>query len=116
MVENNPEFMQEVLKHLAREKDRGKGSNAVDMLHTAIVRAVEAGCDKELDSLILKLEEGGYSGHSSSEIDDDVRSMLRQAVGLAKYMGRDHVVDGLGAVMDGDPAALQLISDDSMTR
>ena len=42
--------------------------------------------------------------------------MLRQAVGLAKYMGRDHVVDGLRAVMDGDPAALQLISDDSMTR
>ena len=112
MVENNPEFMQEVLKHLAREKDRGKGSNAVDMLHTSIVRAVEAGCDKELDSLILKLEEG----YSSSDIDDDVRSMLRQAVGLAKYMGRGHVADGLRAVMDRDPAALQLISDDSMTR
>ena len=54
--------------------------------------------------------------HSSSEIDDDVRSMLRQAVGLAKYMGRGHVVDGLKAVLDGDLATLQEISDDSMTR
>ena len=42
--------------------------------------------------------------------------MLRQAVGLAKYMGRGHVVDGLKAVLDGDLAALQEISDDSMTR
>ena len=57
MVENNPEFIDEVLKHLAKEKDRSKGSNAVDMLHTAIVRAVEATCDKELESLIRKLEE-----------------------------------------------------------
>ena len=42
--------------------------------------------------------------------------MLRQAVGLAKYMGRGHVVDGLKAVLDGDLAAPQEISDDSMTR
>ena len=58
IVENIPEFMDEVLKHLAKDKDRSKGSNAVDMLHTAIVRAVEAICDKELDSLTQKLEEG----------------------------------------------------------
>ena len=42
--------------------------------------------------------------------------MLRQAVGLAKYMGRGHVVDGLKAVLDGDLGTLQEISDDSMTR
>ena len=44
----------------------------------------------------------------------DVRSMLKQAIGLAKYMGRAHVVAGLEAVLD-DPTALRAISDDSMT-
>ena len=42
--------------------------------------------------------------------------MLKQAVGLAKYMDRPHVVDGLRAVMEGDKEALRLVSDDSMTR
>ena len=42
--------------------------------------------------------------------------MLRQAVGLAKYMGRGHVAELLEAVMDGDPAAPHVMSDDSMTR
>ena len=51
MVESNPNFLEEALKHLARE-GRSKGSNAVDMLHAAIVGAVEDSCDKELDSLI----------------------------------------------------------------
>lgn len=37
-------------------------------------------------------------------------------MGLAKYMGRGHVVELLDAVMDGDPASLHVISDDSMTR
>ena len=109
MVENNTEFMEEVLKHLAREKDGNKGGNAVDMLHSAVVRAVEAGCDRELDSLIKKLE-----GNSSSIDDEDVKSMLKQAIGLAKYMGRGHVVDALKAVLD-DPTALHAIRDDSMT-
>lgn len=58
MVEHNPEFTEEVLRHLAKEKNKGKGSNAIDMLHTAIVRAVEAGCNRELESLMQKLEEG----------------------------------------------------------
>ena len=49
-------------------------------------------------------------------MDDEIKTMLRQAVGLAKYMDRPHVVDGLRAVMDGDKEALRLVSDDSMTR
>ena len=53
---------------------------------------------------------------SSSKMDDAVNSLLRQAEGLAKYMDRPHVVDGLRAIMEGDKAALHLISDDSMMR
>ena len=49
-------------------------------------------------------------------MDDEIKSMLRQAVGLAKYMDRPHVVDGLRAVMEGDKGALHIVSDDSMTR
>ena len=49
-------------------------------------------------------------------MDVEIKSMLRQAVGLAKYMDRPHVVDGLRAVMQGDKEALRLVSDDSMTR
>ena len=58
MIENNPEFLEDVLKHLAKEKGKGKGVNAVDMLHAAIVKAVEGGCDRELDSLLQRLEDG----------------------------------------------------------
>ena len=66
MVENNPEFLEEVLKHLAREKGRKKGGNAVDVLHAAVISAVEAGCDRELDSLLKKVE-------GNSSIDDEGR-------------------------------------------
>ena len=49
-------------------------------------------------------------------MDEEIKSLLRQALGLAKYMDRPHVVDGLRAVMEGDKEALRLVSDDSMTR
>ena len=58
MIENNPEFLEDVLKHLAKDKGKDKGVNAVDMLHAAIVKAVEGGCDRELDSLLQGLEDG----------------------------------------------------------
>ena len=58
MIENNPEFLEDVLKHLAKEKGKGTGVNAVDMLHAAIVKAVEGGCDSELNSLLQRLENG----------------------------------------------------------
>lgn len=112
MMENNPDFMQEMLKNLAKEgKKHGGNVNAVDMLHSAIVKAVDSSCKKQLDSLISQLE----SGDGRALADDDVRSMLKQAAGLAKYMGRDYVTDALNAIID-DPDAITAIRDDGMAR
>ncbi len=116
MMENNPDFVQEVLKNLAKEgKKRGgsAGGNAVDLLHKAIVKAVDAGCAKQLDSLILQLEEAAAGGKQLD--DEDVKTMLKQAAGLAKYMGRTEVTDNLQAILN-DPAAIHAIRNDSLAR
>ena len=47
--------------------------------------------------------------------DEDIRSMLRQAIGLAKFLGNDQAVSQLGEVLD-DPAAIDAIKEDSFTR
>ena len=47
--------------------------------------------------------------------DSDIGSMLQQAIGLAKHMGRDEVADTLRDIME-DPVSVSAIKDDKMTR
>ena len=56
----------------------------------------------ELDGLVL-------------EKDDDMRSMLEQAIGLAKYLGKSSVVDNLFELL-GDPIRLEAIRDDPVIK
>ena len=69
-------------------------------------------CQEQLDELICKLEEEGDRGTLT---DTEIRSMLKQAIGLAKHMGRDHVADTLKELMD-DPVSVRAIKDDKLTR
>ena len=49
------------------------------------------------------------------EKDDDMRSMLEQAIGLAKYLGKSSVVDNLFELL-GDPIRLEAIRDDPVIK
>ena len=104
--------------------------NAVDLLHTAVVKTVEENCQKQLDTLINQLEEAGERGDLT---DEDIRSMLRykvkskifwkslievnfrQAIGLAKFMRRDQVAESLKELLD-DPVMINAIKDDAIVR
>lgn len=58
MVSQNPDFLHSVLTKLSESGDAGD-SNAVDLLHAAIVGAVDDSCQQQLDQLISKIEEEG---------------------------------------------------------
>ena len=49
------------------------------------------------------------------EKDQGLRSMLEQAIGLAKYMGKNQVVDSLFELL-GDPIRLEAIRDDPVIK
>ena len=49
------------------------------------------------------------------EKDQDTRSMLEQAIGLAKYLGKSSVVDSLFELL-GDPIRLEAIRDDPVIK
>ena len=113
MAEKNPNFLQDVLKNLSEEDRESSNMNAADLLHNAVVRTVEDGCQRQLDGLISQLErEEGGRGELT---DEDVVSMLRQAIGLARFMGRAHVVEALEEMLR-DPAAVGAIREDAVTR
>lgn len=113
MMDSNPDFIKDVLINLAKEDQSSvQHTSAVDLLHNAIVRTVDEKCQKELDSLIHRLEEEGDKGTLT---DYDIKSMLKQAVGLAKHMGNREVVETLTALMN-DPVSINAIKDDKMTR
>ncbi len=59
-----------------------------------------------------QLEESGGKGALT---DDDVKSMLKQAIGLARFMGREHVVEALTDILN-DPGTVSAIRDDAVTR
>ena len=111
MAESNPNFVKDVLANLS-EEERAAHANLDDMLHDAIVKTVEDTCQRQLDGLINQLEEAGDSGELT---DSDVACMLKQAIGLAKFMGRSKVADQLGQLLD-DPLMIGAIKDDPMTR
>ncbi|TRY61200.1 hypothetical protein TCAL_03203 [Tigriopus californicus] len=112
MSEKNPDFIKEVLEQLSHEGRHSTNENTVELLQNAIVKAVEDNCQKQLDVLIDQLQEAGETGALT---DEDVRSMLKQAIGLAKYMKRPQVVDQLTELLH-DPVMINAIKDDGMTR
>lgn len=112
MSEKNPDFIKEVLEQLSHEDRHSTNGNTVELLQNAIVKAVEENCQKQLDVLIDQLEEAGETGDLT---DEDVKSMLKQAIGLAKFMKRPQVVKQLTELLD-DPVMIHAIKDDGMTR
>ncbi len=109
MVERDPRFLESVLDNLVSE---GSANNmdAVDLLHSAVVSAAEDACHRQLDGLISQLE-----GDGDDMTDEDVASVLRQAIGLARFMGREAVAESLTEML-GDPVARGAIRGDPVTR
>jgi len=88
-----------------------EGFTAIDILHHAITKVINQRCSRQLDDVVHKVELDGLV----LEKDDDMRSMLEQAIGLAKYLGKSSVVDSLFELL-GDPIRLEAIRDDPVIK
>ena len=88
-----------------------EGFTAIDILHHAITKVINQRCSRQLDDVLHKVELDGLV----LEKDDDMRSMLEQAIGLAKYLGKSSVVDNLFELL-GDPIRLEAIRDDPVIK
>ena len=109
-------------RNLARIKEDGfNSSNAVELFREAIAKTVEINSEKQLSGLVEKLEEGGKrGGFRGLDIDgildsEEMKAMLKQAAGLAKYMGHDNVVAALQETIQ-DPLAIVAIKDDAVVK
>ncbi len=114
MCKKSPEFISRVLSNLVQQHKDGDRSDlsASDIVHNAVVSSVEDECQKQLDEVIAQLEQAGDRGALT---DTAVRSMLKQAIGLAKFLGRPHVAESLKEFLV-DPACIDAIKNDSLTR
>lgn len=109
---DNPDFVQDVLDCLKSKDPREvHGFNAIDLLHHAITKVINNKCQRKIDDVVHKVELDGMV----LEKDQDIRSMLEQAIGLAKYMGKSGVVDSLFELL-GDPIRLEAIRDDPVIK
>ena len=111
MCSNNPEFIQEVLDCLKGDPRDIEGFTAIDILHHAITKVINNRCQRHLDDVVHKVELDSLV----LEKDHQIRSMLEQAIGLAKYMGKSDVVDMLFELL-GDPIRLEAIRDDPIIK
>ena len=109
---DNPDFVQDVLNCLkGKDPMEVQGFNAIDLLHHAITKVINNKCQRKIDDVVHKVELDGLV----LEKDQDIRSMLEQAIGLAKYMGKNQVVDSLFELL-GDPIRLEAIRDDPVIK
>ena len=108
---DNPDFVREVLDCLKGDPREVQGFNAIDLLHHAITKVINNKCQRKIDDVVHKVELDGLV----FEKDQDIRSMLEQAIGLAKYMGKSGVVDSLFELL-GDPIRLEAIRDDPVIK
>ena len=108
---NNPEFVQEVLDCLKGDPREIEGFTAIDILHHAITKTINNRCQRQIDDVVHKVELDGLV----LEKDQDIRSMLEQAIGLAKYMDKSSVVYSLFELL-GDPIRLEAIRDDPVIK
>ena len=108
---DNPEFVQEVLDCLKGDPRDIEGFTALDILHHAITKVINQKCQRQIDDVVHKVELDGLV----LEKDQDIRSMLEQAIGLAKYMNKSGVVDSLFELL-GDPIRLEAIRDDPVIK
>ena len=108
---DNPDFVKEVLDCLKGDPREVQGFNAIDLLHHAITKVINNKCQRKIDDVVHKVELDGLV----LEKDQDIRSMLEQAIGLAKYMGKSGVVDSLFELL-GDPIRLEAIRDDPVIK
>ena len=108
---DNPDFVREVLDCLKGDPREVQGFNAIDLLHHAITKVINNKCQRKIDDVVHKVELDGLV----LEKDQDIRSMLEQAIGLAKYMGKSGVVDSLFELL-GDPIRLEAIRDDPVIK
>ncbi len=88
-----------------------EGFTAIDILHHAITKVINNRCQRQLDDVVHKVELDGMI----LEKDQDVRSMLEQAIGLARFLGKASVVDNLFELL-GDPIRLEAIRDDPIIK
>ena len=108
---DNPDFVREVLECLKGDPREIEGYTAIDILHHAITKVINQRCQRQLDDVVHKVELDGLV----LEKDQDTRSMLEQAIGLAKYLGKSSVVDSLFELL-GDPIRLEAIRDDPVIK
>jgi hypothetical protein len=111
MCSSSPEFVQEVLNCLKGDPQDIEGYTAIDILHHAITKVINNRCQRQLDDVVHKVELDGLI----LEKDQDIRSLLEQAIGLAKYMGKSGVVENLFELL-GDPIRLEAIRDDPVIK
>lgn len=107
----DPDFVQDVLDCLKGDPRDIEGFTAIDILHHAITKVINGRCQRRLDDVVHKVELDGLV----LEKDQDMRSMLEQAIGLAKYLGKSSVVDSLFELL-GDPIRLEAIRDDPVIK
>ena len=83
MAASNPDFIHEVLQFLkSNDYEDLSGYSAIDVLHLAISKATKNRCSNELNDVMHKVEKDSCV----LENDQDIRAMLEQAIGLARYM------------------------------
>ena len=112
MTSSNPAFIHDVLQFL-KTNDYGDISNlsAIDILHQAISKAAKSGCSNELNDVMHKVEKDSCA----LENNQDIRAMLEQAIGLARYMKKDQIEEMLFELL-GDPVRMEAIRDDPIVR
>ena len=112
MTSSNPDFIHDVLQFL-KTNDYGDLSNlsAIDILHQAISKAAKSRCSNELNDVMHKVERDS----SALENNQDIRAMLEQAIGLARYMKKDQIEEMLFELL-GDPVRMEAIRDDPIVR
>ena len=112
MATSNPDFIHDVLQFL-KANDYGdlSGYSAIDILHQAISKATKSRCSNELNDVMHKVEKDSCV----LENDQDIRAMLEQAIGLARYMKKDQIEEMLFELL-GDPMRMEAIRDDPIVR
>ena len=112
MAATSPDFIHEVLEFLkTHDNDALSGYSAIDILHSAISKATQNKCKSQLEDVMHKVERDTCI----LEKDQDLRSMLEQAIGLARYLKKDQVVELLFELL-GDPIRMEAIRDDPIIR
>ena len=112
MTASNPDFIHDVLEFL-KSCDYGdiSGVSAIDILHKAISKAAKNRCSNELNDVMHKVEKDSCV----FETDQDIRAMLEQAIGLARYMKKNQIEEMLFELL-GDPIRMEAIRDDPIVR